>query len=117
MKSKITALLFAAWATAVLSNAADDQTAKIKSVVDGAVRSAMVNYSVPGMAVGLTLAGKDYVFNYGFACREKKKTVTDGTLFEMGSISKTFTATLRPYVQVCGNLSFYNKTSKNLRTL
>ena len=107
MKSKITALLFAAWATAVLSNAADDQTAKIKSVVDGAVRSTMLNYSIPGMAVGLTLTGKDYVFNYGLASRETKKPVTDGTLFELGSISKTFTATLASYAQVCGNLSLH----------
>ena len=117
MKSKITALLFAAWATAVLSNAADDQTAKMKSVVDGAVRSAMQNYSIPGMAVGLTLAGKDYVFNYGLASRETKKPVTDGTLFELGSISKTFTATLASYAQVCGNLSLSDKTSKYLPSL
>ena len=117
MKSKITALLFAAWATAVLSNAADDQTAKMKSVVDWAVRSAMQNYSIPGMAVGLTLAGKDYVFNYGLASRETKKPVTDGTLFELGSISKTFTATLASYAQVCGNLSLSDKTSKYLPSL
>src|SRR5260221_3743975 len=111
MKSKITALLFAAWATAVLSNAADDQTAKIKSVVDGAVRSAMVNYSVPGMAVGLTLAGKDYVFNYCLASREKKKTVTDGTLFELGFISKNFTANLASYSPIFGQPSFFDHNS------
>jgi beta-lactamase class C len=117
MKSKVTAVLFAAWATAVLSYAADDQTAKIKSAVDAAVRSVMLNYSIPGMAVSLTLAGKDYVFNYGVASRETKKPVTDNTLFELGSISKTFTATLTSYAQVSGNLSLSDKTSKYLPAL
>jgi len=38
----------------------------IKSVVDRAVQPVMVSYSIAGMAVGLTIAGRPYVFNYEY---------------------------------------------------
>jgi len=57
------------------------------------------------------------VFNYGVASTETKKPVTQGTLFEIGSISKTFTATLATYAQISGDLSLSDKTSKYLLSL
>jgi beta-lactamase class C len=97
--------------------AAEDQQSKIKSVVDRTVHPVMLNYSIPGMAVGLTIGGKSYVFNYGVASRTPQKPVTDQTLFEIGSISKTFTATLALYAQASGNLSLADKVSKHLPLL
>ena len=44
-------------------------------------------------------------FNYGVASREKNTPVSEATLFETGSISKVFTATLASYAQVLGQLS------------
>ena len=77
----------------------------------------MTKYSIPGVAVGLTVAGKTYVFSYGVVSTETRRPVTRDTLFEIGSISKTFTATLASYAQVTGYLSLSDKVSKYLPTL
>jgi beta-lactamase class C len=77
----------------------------------------MEKYSIPGMAVGLIFGGNLYVLNYGVASKETRKPVTHDTLFELGSISKTFTATLASFAQVTGHLSLSDKTSKYLPSL
>jgi beta-lactamase class C len=51
-------------------------------------------YDIPGMAIGVTMGGRHYVYTYGKASRESGAAVTGDTIFELGSISKTFTATL-----------------------
>jgi beta-lactamase class C len=79
--------------------------ANVKGVVDAAVAPVMKQRGIPGMAVGLTVAGKTYVFNYGVASLDTRKPVTRDTLFEIGSVSKTFTATLASYAAVTGKLS------------
>ena len=57
------------------------------------------------MAVALTIDGQSHFFNYGVASRETGTPVSEQTLFEIGSISKTFTATLALYAQELGVLS------------
>ncbi|MEO7066736.1 MAG: class C beta-lactamase [Rhodanobacter sp.] len=89
----------------------------IKSHVDVAVQSVMAKYQIPGMAVGVIFDGKSYVFDYGVASTETKQPITHDTLFEIGSISKTFTATLASYAQVTGHLSLSDKASKYLPSL
>lgn len=110
-------LVFATCLSTGLAAAADGQQNKIKGIVDRAVQPVMLNYSIAGMAVGLTIAGKSYVFNYGVASRTPQRPVTDQTLFELGSISKTFTATLALCAQASGNLSLADKVSKQLPSL
>lgn len=110
-------VLLATLVSTVLGAANDDQQNKIKTVVDRAVQPVMLNYSIAGMAVGLTIAGKSYVFNYGVASRAPRRPVTDQTLFELGSISKTFTATLALDAQGSGSLSLADKVSKYLPSL
>lgn len=110
-------LVFATCLSTVFGSANDDNQNKIKSVVDRAVQPVMLDYSIAGMAVGLTIAGKSYVFNYGVASRAPRRPVTDQTLFELGSISKTFTATLALYAQACSNLSLTDQVSKHLPSL
>jgi beta-lactamase class C len=90
---------------------------EIKRAVDLVIQPMMAKYGIPGVAVGVISRGKPYVFNYGVASTETKKPVTQGTLFEIGSISKTFTATLATYAQISGNLSLSDKTSKYLLSL
>jgi len=77
----------------------------------------MAKYSIPGVAVGITVAGKAYVFSYGVASTETRKPVTRDTLFEIGSVTKTFTATLASYAQVTDHLFLSDKTSKYLPAL
>jgi beta-lactamase class C len=77
----------------------------IRATVDAAIRPLMAQYDVPGMAVGVTVEGRSACFNYGVASRETRTPVSDDTLFELGSVSKTFTATLACYAQALGKLA------------
>ncbi|WP_020654670.1 class C beta-lactamase [Massilia niastensis] len=86
------------------SRAASD-AARIERAVDSAIRPLMAKYDVPGMAVAVTVDGRAHFFNYGVASREQATPVSAHTLFELGSISKTFTATLACYAQALGKLS------------
>ncbi len=72
---------------------------------------------MPGMAIGIIASGQTFVFNRGVASRATARPVDDDTLFEIGSVSKTFTATLAAYAQVSGKLSLSDKTSQYLPAL
>ena len=99
------------------SDAAGDEKANVEKSVAQAVRPVMERYGVPGMAVGIVLNGQSYVFDYGVASKATGKPVDSDTLFEIGSVSKTFTATLASYAQVGGQLSLSDPASKYLPSL
>lgn len=90
---------------------------EIKKIVDASIIPLMKKSHIAGMAVGISSKGKRYVFNYGVVSLATKKPVTDNSLFEIGSVSKTMTGTLASYAQVTGKLSFSDKTSKYLPEL
>jgi beta-lactamase class C len=112
----LTATLLVTCALMGVSAAAGQQD-PVKSAVDQAIQPVMAKYEIPGMAVGITVGGKPYVLDYGVASTKTRKPVTDSTLFEIGSVSKTFTATLASWAQVNGQLSLSDKTSKYLPSL
>ncbi|VVE21798.1 Beta-lactamase [Pandoraea cepalis] len=85
---------------------------EIKSLVDKMITPLMARQQIPGMAVGIVFDGHTYVFNYGVADKKANTPVTADTLFELGSVSKTFTATLAAYAQGVGALSLTDKTSR-----
>ncbi|PZR72983.1 MAG: class C beta-lactamase [Chthoniobacterales bacterium] len=99
------------------SDAADDEKTKIEKIVAQAIRPVMEHYGIPGMAVGIVLNGQSYVFDYGVASKATGKPVDSDTLFEIGSVSKTFTATLASYAQIGGQLSLSDPASKYLPPL
>ncbi|MBK5120274.1 beta-lactamase [Burkholderia sp. R-69980] len=111
------AISFFALATTAVSHAADDEQSRIRSVVNRAIQPVMADYGIPGMAVGIIDGDRHYVFNYGLASTEARKPVTRDTLFELGSVSKTLTATLASYAQVNGYLSLSDPSSKYLPSL
>ena len=96
---------------------ATDANAALRAIVDQAVRPVIAEYDLPGVAVAVTVDGKASFFNYGLASREHKTPVSENTLFELGSISKTFTATLAVYAQVTGRLSLDDHPGKYLPEL
>lgn len=98
------AVLMATCLTALPATAAAD-VAKIREIVDAAIKPVMAKHKVPGMAVAVTVDGRAFFFNYGVASRETNKPVSEATIFELGSVSKTFTATLALYAQALGKLS------------
>ncbi|MFJ2685268.1 class C beta-lactamase [Pseudomonas sp. NPDC087342] len=98
-----------------LAQAQTDQ--QIQSAVDAAIKPILQTQGVPGMAVAVTVNGKLHYFNYGVASRESAQAVTENTLFEIGSVSKTFTATLGAYAIATGKLSLSDKASQVLPDL
>lgn len=64
-----------------VSYAVDDDCNNIKSAVDEVIRPVMLQYDIPGMAVGIVTRGGHYVFDYGVVSKETRKPVTGDTLF------------------------------------
>lgn len=104
-------------ASSAARDAADVLRDRVRTVVDDAIRPLMAKDNIPGMAVGITIAGKSRVFNYGVASTETHMPVTGDTLFEVGSVTKTFTATLASWAQVNNQLSLTDNVDKYLPTL
>lgn len=115
--SFLAAMLVSICVAVNVSYAVDDDGNNIKSAVDEVIRPVMLQYGIPGMAVGIVTRGGHYVFDYGVVSKETRKPVTGDTLFEIGSISKTFTATLASYAQANGHLSLSDSASKYLSSL
>ena len=111
------ATLFAAALVLTVSHGAMATGARstVADVVGGTVRPVMAHYHIPGMAIGIAAGRHSYVFDYGVAAITSRKPVTDDTLFELGSVTKTLTATLAAYAQVKGYLSLSDTTGKYLR--
>ncbi len=97
--------------------AAEAGTDTVKHAADAAILPIMETHAIPGMAVGIVVDGKQYVFNYGLASKAEKTAVTDGTLFEIGSISKTFVATMTTLAQGRGKLALTDKVGDHLASL
>lgn len=114
--SVIAATLFACAATPV-SHAADDQQNRISQTVTRTIQPVMAKDDIAGMAVGIIDGDKHYVFNYGLAATETRQPVTRDTLFELGSVSKTLTATLASYAEESGYLSLSDPSAKYLPSL
>ncbi|HWK95992.1 MAG TPA: class C beta-lactamase [Pseudolabrys sp.] len=78
---------------------------KLTATVERTVRPLLEQHDVPGIAVGVTMGGQQFFFSYGVTSKELQTPVTKDTLFEIGSISKTFAATLATYAAATGKLS------------
>jgi beta-lactamase class C len=89
----------------------------MREAVDAAVRPIMTEDKVPGVAVGVTVDGRATYFNYGVASRETSAPVSTSTIFELGSVSKTFTATLALYAQELGKLWLTDHPARFMREL
>lgn len=85
--------------------------------VRDAARQVMQQYNIPGLSIAVTSNGQQHFYNYGVASRETAQAVSGDTLFELGSISKTFTATLATYAQANGQLSLGDHPGKYLPQL
>ena len=96
---------------------AADRAEAIAAAVDRAVRPLLAAHDVPGIAVAVTVDGRQQFFNFGVASKERNTPVTQDTLFELGSVSKTFTATLIAYAQALGKLSLDDHPSRFMPAL
>ena len=81
------------------------------AVQDGA-QKVMQEYAVPGLVIAVSVNGKQHFYNFGVASKATKEPMSPDTLFEVGSISKVFTATLATYAQAEGQLSLNDTVAK-----
>lgn len=86
---------------------------RLKALVDAAVQPAMKANDIPGLAVAISLKGEPHYFSYGLASKEDGRRVTPETLFEIGSVSKTFTATLAGYALAQDKMRLDDRASQH----
>src|SRR6185437_7572634 len=82
-------------------------TAETSATLDEYVRSEMTRWTVPGVAVGILRDGQRELYGYGLASIETEQPVRPDTLFQIGSISKVYTATLIMRLVDEGKLALY----------
>lgn len=99
------------------SDAVAPAASTTKAVAARAIAPLMARYGIPGMAVGITIDGRTSVFSYGVASKATGAPVDGNTLFEIGSVSKTFTATLAGYARITGKLALSDIASADDPTL
>lgn len=90
---------------------------EIKKLVDQNFKPLLDKYDVPGMAVGVIQNNKKYEMYYGLQSVQDKKAVNSNTIFELGSVSKLFTATAGGYAKTKGTLSFDDTPGKYWKEL
>ena len=90
-KSLSCALLLSVASSAFAAPMSETQLAE---VVERTVTPLMNAQAIPGMAVAVIYQGQPHYFTFGKADVAANKPVTPQTLFELGSISKTFTGVL-----------------------
>ncbi|EOA2089079.1 ADC family extended-spectrum class C beta-lactamase [Acinetobacter baumannii] len=90
---------------------------EIKKLVDQNFKPLLEKYDVPGMAVGVIQNNKKYEMYYGLQSVQDKKAVNSSTIFELGSVSKLFTATAGGYAKNKGKNSFDDTPGKYWKEL
>lgn len=93
------------------------QSDKVAHIFNSKVPTYMQKAGVPGMAVGLYYKGKIYYFNFGYAIPHTKTPVTEHTVFEVGSITKSFTATLLASEVLKHNIALTDTIGSHLSSL
>ena len=93
------------------------QPADLEPLVARGIAPLMGQHGAPGMSVAVITPAGTQVFHYGLASKDTGKPVDDRTLFEIGSISKTFTATLAAVAAAQGKLRLSDPVAAHLPAL
>lgn len=114
--------IFTAAALALLSFptaliAAPRSEAEVQSLAAQSFAPLMEEFNVPGLVVGITYGGQDHYFSAGVAARAEGTAATPDTLFELGSISKLFTATLATMAEGRGHLDLNQQVADHVPEL
>ncbi len=116
---RLNSMLRAGWFALMVGGSALAQAGQADAdrKIDEAVQAVMREHDIPGMSVAVTQDGTQRFYNYGVASRETGKPAGSDTLYEVGSISKTYTATLAAYAQARGRLALGDSPAKFLLEL
>ncbi len=91
--------------------------ADLRNLIDRHFRPLLQAHDLPGMAVAVTVKGRTEIVTYGVAARDTQTPVTPDTLFELGSVSKTFTGLLGGYAVARGRMTFNDHPGQYLPSL
>ncbi|WP_253380227.1 CMY2/MIR/ACT/EC family class C beta-lactamase [unidentified bacterial endosymbiont] len=108
-KNLCCALLLGVSCTSVAAPASEKQLAEL---VADTVTPLISAQAIPGMAVAVIYQGQPHYFTFGKADVAASKPVTLQTLFELGSVSKTFTGVLGGDAIARGEISLADPVAK-----
>ncbi len=110
-------LLFFLPTSAALADdkASGDQASGDKAAADAAANDFLKDKPYMGLVIGITRGGEHQVYGYGQVTLEGEQKTPDGdTLFEIGSITKTFTATILAQQVLAGAMQLDDPVQKHL---
>lgn len=100
-------------ATASNAFAAPLSEQQIAETVARTITPLMKEQAIPGMAVAVIYQGKPFCFTWGNADVAHNRPVTRQTLFELGSVSKTFTGVLGGDAIARGEINLSDPVAKH----
>jgi len=106
MRRRVMALLLLLIASSAAARAPDD-----------IIEPLMARFAIPGMAIAVLNKGQTTFYSYGVTSVPQGAPVTSRTLFEIGSLSKTFTATLASYAVQQNKMQLRDSASQWLPAL
>lgn len=116
----VSALLFSLSATATAATGpvtSKEVTIKdskmLQQQVSQQVSRLMQQQQIPGMAVAVLWQGKPYLYSFGLADQQAGTPVSADTLFEIGSVTKTFNGLLSAVALSRGEFSLDDPVSKH----
>lgn len=110
MKKSLSYLVL--WSLSASCVAADLTSQQVTSLVKAAIEPLMEQQEIPGMSVAILYKGRTQFINAGVADRESGRRVTENTLFELGSVSKTFTGVLAGVMIRNGDIALNDPVQK-----
>ncbi|MDU9392982.1 class C beta-lactamase [Pseudomonas sp. zfem002] len=100
-------------ASPLLAWASPDLEEQVRDVAQQVMR----DNGIPGLAIAISDNGKQYFYEFGVADQASGRAVSRDTLFELGSISKTFSASLAARAALDGKLALQAQTADYLPEL
>ncbi|WP_312054621.1 class C beta-lactamase [Pantoea brenneri] len=100
------------WSLSASCVAADLTSQQVTSLVKAAIEPLMEQQEIPGMSVAILYKGRAQFINAGVADLASGRRVTENTLFELGSVSKTFTGVLAGVMIRNGDIALNDPVQK-----
>lgn len=87
----------------------------IELLIDKNAHSLLLDSTINAISIGVYKDGKTYINHYGELDKGQKNKPTDETIYEIGSVSKTFAGTLVAKAELEGKLNLQDDIRKYLK--